>query len=226
MKYLLVLLLLTPCVFAQETTLQSKSIDTIRRSYEEYSKFYFNLDPIETSENSIHIRLHHSCQIVDFYSKDGDNFEGFIFHKAIQYSNNKKSDQSIYFFEHLPIEPENAKKISQWLLEEQFVLPEDFEDKVLRYFHCDDIYFEFKSNDVYKKQFYHCPLRQNDSVELIKKVVYNYDSLCLILNLDTLSEQFRSKLPKGFSYSLRGYGAFYLFTDKQMEQWGNQDVII
>lgn len=221
MKYLL-LLLLTPCVFAQETSLQSKTIDTLKRTSEAYSKFYFGLEPIKTSENAVHIRFYGSKQFVDLYSDDGVNFEGFVLNKAIQYSYGDKKKtirNSTYFFEYLLIDAENAKKISQWLLEKQFVLVERFPGPEWLYLHCDNTHFEFKYNKIYKEQFYHCPWRQKDSIGLAHIITNNHDSIHQLLKLDSLYNQFQSKLPKGFSYSSDGYGAIYLYTEKQTELW-------
>jgi len=194
----------------------------------EINNFYFKLRPIQSSLYKTHIRIEYLSQVVDLYSKDSLHFEGFLTNIITKYPKDEdvkmnSSKGYAYYFEKIALNSEKAKLVVQKLYEtQQPTIPTDsliphWNDS---YTHCSTLTFEYKIQEKYHKQEYSClQVQDADSVAYKEVILSNLKFIKKELNLDTLYNTFKNKLPRGKSYSRNGYFIMYIQTKEEYQAY-------
>ncbi len=227
------ILALTFSVAVYGQRLQYKKIDnnyswrTATKS--QIDSFYYELNPIQTSEKQIHLRISLTGQLVDIFSIDGKNYEGVLTNIITGYSFRKVKGQeyeesfaSQEVFQKISLDRAKVKYVFDSLIaSRQLDIPTD--SLILNwntnFLHCGSIHFQYKIDGQFKTQEYFCPWSQSDTVTYKSIIVSNYNLIKTTFNLDSLYKQFENELPKGKSYSRDGYRMMYKMTNKESENW-------
>lgn len=191
--------------------------------------FYYDLNPIQTSEKQTHLRISLTGQIVDIFSSYGKNYEGVLTNIITEYSSKKgkkrkyeESFASQKVFQKKDLDNTKVKYVFDSLIaSSQLEIPTDslIPNWNMNFLHCGSIHFEYKIDRKFKTQSYFCPWSQSDTVSYKSIIVGNYDLIKTTFNLDSVYKQFENELPKGKSYSRDGYRMMYKLTDKESETW-------
>lgn len=227
------ILTLTFSVAVYGQQLQYKKIDkdyswrTATKS--QIDSFYYELNPIQTSEKQTHIRISLTGQIVDIFSNDGENYEGVLTNIITEYSYRKvkgqeyeESIENQEVFQKIGMDKAKVKYVFDSLItSRQLEIPTDslIPNWNTYFLHCGSIHFQYKIDGHFKTQKYFCPWSQNDTVAYKSIIVGNYNLIKTTFNIDSLYKQFENELPKGKSYSRDGYRMMYKMTDKESENW-------
>jgi hypothetical protein len=225
--------LLTICVSGQENGLRTKFIDENyswrNATAEQLDSFYFDLQPIQSTKFKAHFRISLSGQTIDFYSSDNVKFHGKLTNYITEYITVKSKDSDYdqskelqYVIEQIDLEQTRVDKIVEKLIRTgQSEIPTDtlIASWQRNFLHCNSLVFQFNIDGKYTKQIFHCPWGQKDSVEFKSIILDNYEKLKSTFQLDSLYDNFESKLPKGKTYSRDGYRIMFIMTDQQSENW-------
>lgn len=191
--------------------------------------FYYNLEPIETSDKKIHIRISLSDQKIDLYSITKDIYEGIVTNFTTEYRNEKVeygdgertvAKQKVY--EKVNLDADIVKSVIDSLLfSGQFEIPTDtlIPNWDNWTWHCSSIYFQHKINGQYQSQRYRYLWAQEDSVSYKNVIVGNYDLIRETFSLDSLYNKFASKLSTGIPYSKDDYMMILVkMTDEEIKE--------
>lgn len=220
-------------VQGQNSVLQTKLIDE-NYSYpkilsNQLDSFYFGLQPINKTKYKYHIRISLTGQIIDFYSSNNIDFLGTLINYTIEYktvkdkeNDSNKSMAYQYVIEHINLEQLLVDSIvKKILITGLSKIPTDslINSWQLRFHHCNNLIFQFNLNGKYTEQIFHCPWEQEDTIKFKKEILDNYQTLKSLFKLDSLYEDFESKLSKGKTYSKDGYEMRFIMTNKQLRNW-------
>jgi hypothetical protein len=226
-------LLLTIFASGQESGLRAKLIDENyswrNATAEQLDSFYFDLQPVQSTNFKSHFRISLTGQTIDFYSSDNEKFHGKLTNYITEYITVKNKDSDYdqskkyqYVIEEITLEQTKVEKIVEKLIKTgQPEIPTDTLIALWQrnFLHCNSLVFQFNLSGNYTKQTFHCPWGQKDSIEYKNVVLDNYQSLKSTFQLDSLYNSFENRLPKGKSYSRDGYRMMYKMTDQQSENW-------
>ena len=226
-------LLFTICVSGQEIGLRTKHIDENyswrNKTAEQLDRFYFDLQPIQTTTFKSHFRISLTGQKIDFFSSDNVKFHGKLTNYITEYITVKSKDSDYdqskehqYVIEQIDLEQTKVDKFVEGLIKTgQLEIPTDtlISSWQRNFLHCNSLVFQFNIDGKYTKQIFHCPWGQKDSVEFKSIILDNYETLKSTFQLDSIYDSFEGKLPKGKTYSRDGYRMMYKMTDQQSENW-------
>lgn len=193
----------------------------------EIDSFYHLLPVVKNSKFKIHIRVSLTGQTIDLYSNDKISFQGTLTNNITEYKSVKtkggeRSESSQVVYQTFQLDSTLSSEVATKILQSgQDNIPTDSLVKNWKkwYLHCGSIFFQFKENNNYIEQSFHCPWSQPDSVEFKKTIISNYKFLEDKLQLETRFGTFESLLPKGKTYSKDGYGIMYIMTNEQSKAW-------
>ncbi len=185
---------------------------------------------IEKSNFPFYYRIYLNGQIINVYKDSTNNFKAEVVNFIKSYYYQKVNGEyslkaNKLHTERITIDNILADSIGNLLVKSnQIYIPHS--DTLIKhwdrwYLHCGNLDFEIKSDQLFKKQSFHCPWNQPDSVAFKDIILFNYMLLKKEFRLDSVYNSFWLSLPKGAYYSNSGYGMTYKMTDKQEEQWKN-----
>lgn len=191
--------------------------------------FYYNLHPVNISNNYFHIRISKEGQRIDLISGYSKNYKGFITNEITEYAYIKEKKEEFQqriakynYFETIPLPQFKVKSIvDSFIFSNQFEIPTDslIQNWNDRFLHCNSIQFYCKIDKRYESKNYTCLWGQEDSIAYKSVIIKNYDLIDSMLNLDSLYNNFMRKLPKGKLYSNNSYRMRFIMTDEQLKWW-------
>ncbi|APY09540.1 hypothetical protein BWZ20_15065 [Winogradskyella sp. J14-2] len=191
------------------------------------AEYYFDLLPVEQSENSYHFRYIKSGQVIELYSDDAKNFKGQIVNfiqetKEVKTDYGRDNKPKNYVFEKIMIPEVDASKIGQFMLAfKSHKIPTDslITDWNFNWLDCGIIKFKHKVGDDISDATFTCAHNQNDSVPYVSKIKKLKDTIANTFQLKVVFDEFTDKLPKGESYIIDGWINMYKLSQKQLEWW-------
>lgn len=227
--FLLFILSISTYTIAQTGKLQTANIDTNfswhNSTLTERDSFYFNMPIVKYSKYKTHFRISLSNQTIDLFSNNNISFQGLLTNKIIAYKLVKTdlgetNKANHYVFQKIEIDSVLSTTIAnKLLLSEQYNIPTD--DLIPHwtkwYLHCGGIRFQFKLDDSYSEQSFHCPWSQPDTIMYVDIITSNYKLIKEELDLEKHHDDFFSLLPKGCTYSRDGSTKMYKLTETEIE---------
>lgn len=192
-------------------------------SQSELNEYYFGIEPVEKSEFRYHFRHQRDGQIIDIYSKNGEEFSGELINLITEYRDIKteygKDSKAVkYVYGKVELNTENTTEIGRLIFNQKlYLIPTDtlIEGWNLGWSDCGTISFSFKRENNIQYSEYTCHWHQNDSVKYVTTIKAMYDTIGQILDLQNKYSEFESKLKKGKIYSKNGFVMMYVMTEKQ-----------
>lgn len=209
---------------AQSTPLKYKKFDpsyTWRtKSSTEIENYYMDLPTVEHSNYSTHIRISLRNQIIDLNSTNNKTFKGILIHVIREYdsSNNQMSKINQYIYQKIEIDDSLSTKIAQTIIhtgQSQALTDSLITGWNHLYLHGDEVNFQFKVDNEYKKQQYYCAGLQDDTIKVAKAVVSITKLLEQMLALSDSYQAFMSLLPPNKVYS-DGYRMIHIVEPKTL----------
>lgn len=183
------------------------------------------LEDVQNSPYVFYYRALLSGQVVDLFSVDNQVYHGTITNSTKSYEDVEKDNihhtmATKLYTSKVDIDSTLASSIAHQIIASgQLSIPTDtlIDSWTRWYLHCGSLNFEFKQDNEYVEQSFHCPWNQPDTVAFKEIIISNYNLLHQTLQLDSVYQNFLFQLPKGQTYSMDGYRMIYLMTVEQEE---------